>query len=119
MLAGPPNLKKSSEFIYLFILVPKFFLIHFKYCGPAELGMYQEYLDFEWWLIDVIYKSLVSFRYPGVDWLNILIPEFGWLQRFFHLSIKVFGGLARCNAHFIPGICIEVPSALTHRWGPQ
>jgi hypothetical protein len=81
--------------------------------------MYQENFDFEWLLIDVIYKGLVSFRYLGLERLNILVLDFGWLHRFFHLSIKIFGGLARCNAHFIPGICIEVPSALMHRRGPQ
>jgi hypothetical protein len=41
------------------------------------------------------------------------------LQGFFHLSIKIFGGLARCNARFNPGIYNAVPSALTHMQGPQ
>ena len=26
------------------------------------------------------------------------------------MNIEIFGRLARCNAHFNPGICIEVPS---------
>jgi hypothetical protein len=43
-----------------------------------------------------------------------------WMvAKIFHLSIKIFGGLARCNAHFIPWICIEVLVTLIHRRGPQ
>jgi hypothetical protein len=72
----------------------------------------------EWWLIDFMYKSLVSLRYLSFKWLNILVGDFGWMQRSLHLSIEIFGELARCNARFNPGICIGVPSALTHRRGP-
>jgi hypothetical protein len=77
MPAGPPDLKcikkKFGEIFiffnlnFLFFLYPKFFLVHFKYGGPAVLEMYQENFDFEWLLIDVIYKGLASFRYLGLE----------------------------------------------------
>jgi hypothetical protein len=32
--------------------------------------------------------------------MNILVQVYGWMQWNFHLSIEIFCGLARCNAHF-------------------
>jgi hypothetical protein len=43
--------------------------------------------------------------------LNILVGDFGWMQRSLHLSIEIFGGLARSNARFDPRIYIRVPLA--------
>jgi hypothetical protein len=80
--------------------------------------MHKESFIFEWRVIDFIYKNLVSSKYLDLEWLNILIPHFAWMQRSFHLSIEIFGGLARNNAHFNPRICIGIPSILTHRQGP-
>jgi hypothetical protein len=71
----------------------------------------------------------------SIDWFHLWISSFLKISRFgvikcfssrlwmdvtfFHLNIDICGGLARCNAHFNPGICIGMPSAPMHRQGPR
>jgi hypothetical protein len=47
--------------------------------GLEELGMHRESFNFEWVLIDFIYEYLVSWKYLGLEWLNVLVPDFGWM----------------------------------------
>jgi hypothetical protein len=55
-------------------------------------------------------KNLVSSGYLGIEYFGFEL----WMDAMiFHLCIELFGGLARCNAHFNPGSSVQVPLCTT------
>jgi hypothetical protein len=42
--------------------------------------MRKEFFDLEFYVTDLSFKGLVSSRYLGLEVLNILALDFGWMQ---------------------------------------
>ena len=45
-----------------------------------KIEMHKEFFDLELYVIDFSFKGLVSSRYLGLEVLNILVLDFGWVQ---------------------------------------
>jgi hypothetical protein len=54
---------------------------HRRLCmGPSKIEMRKEFFDLEFYVIDFSFKGLVFSRYLGLEVLNILVLDFGWMQ---------------------------------------
>jgi hypothetical protein len=54
---------------------------HRRLCmGPPRIEMHKEFFDLEFYVTDFSFKGLVSSRYLGLEVLNILVLDFGWMQ---------------------------------------
>jgi hypothetical protein len=48
--------------------------------GPPGIEMHKEFFDLEFYVIDFSFKGLLSSGFLGLEVLNILVLDFGWMQ---------------------------------------